>query len=51
VQEKNLIGLMQKAMKETIRHGGYLIRLKSSETKNKLVVSEATPDPSGDTKH
>jgi len=38
VQEKNLIGLMQKAKKEKIRHGGYLIQIKLSEAKTKIAL-------------
>lgn len=45
MQENNLIGLMQKAKKEKIRHGGYLIQIKFSEAKSKILLKqENTPE-------
>lgn len=40
VQEKNLVGLMKKAKKEKIRHGGYLIQVKLSEAKAKISLKQ-----------
>lgn len=40
IQEKNLIGLMQKAKKDKIRHGGYLIHIRLSEAKSKLALKK-----------
>jgi hypothetical protein len=40
IQEKNLIGLMQKAKKDKIRHGGYVIQLKLSEAKSKISLKK-----------
>jgi hypothetical protein len=46
IQEKNLIGLMQKAKKDKIRHGGYLIQVKLSEAKSKISLKkEKTEEP------
>lgn len=42
-QEKNLIGLMKKAKKEKIRHGGYLIQIKLSESTTKISLKEENP--------
>ena len=47
VQENNLIGLMQKSKKEKIRHGGYLIQIKLSEAKNKIMLKQENPAKSG----
>jgi len=46
VQEKNLIGLMKKAKKEKIRHGGYLIQVKLSEARAKISLKEENPSKS-----
>ena len=46
VQEKNLIGLMKRAKKEKIRHGGYLIQIKLSEAKAKISLKEENPSKS-----
>jgi len=43
VQEKNLVGLMKKAKKEKIRHGGYLIQVKLSEAKAKISLKQENP--------
>lgn len=40
IQENNLIGLMQKAKRDKIRHGGYLIQMKRSEAKSKLALKK-----------
>ena len=39
IQEKNLVGLMRKATKPTIHHGGYTISV-SAEVKDKIKVKE-----------
>lgn len=44
IQTKNLIGLMTKANKPRIRHGGYLFEISRSESKEKLKIkAEAKP--------
>lgn len=40
IQENNLIGLMQKAKRDKIRHGGYLMQIKLSEAKSKLALKK-----------
>jgi len=50
VQENNLIGLMQKAGKEKIRHGGYLIQIRLSEAKNKISLKPIPQNEIGKTK-
>jgi len=45
-QEQDLIGLMQKAKKETIRHGGYVIQVKLSEPKSKILLKPEKPQQS-----
>lgn len=40
IQEKNLIGLMEKAKKDRIRHGGYVIQIRLSEAKSKLALKK-----------
>lgn len=46
MQEKNLIGLMQKAKKERIRQGGYIIRVRLSEAKTLIAIKkEKLSDP------
>jgi len=45
-QEEHLIGLMQKAKKDTIRHGGYVIQVKLSEAKSRITLKPEKPQPS-----
>ena len=40
MQEKNLVGLMRKANKEKIRHGGYVIQVRLSEAKSKISLKK-----------
>jgi hypothetical protein len=38
IQEKNLLGLLKKAKKIQVRHRGMLIKVKFTESKEKLVI-------------
>jgi hypothetical protein len=42
VQERNLIGLLKKAGKEKILHGGFLIKVATPNAKAKIVMKEST---------